>query len=148
MALLSFSDVERFYGQQTVLRKVTFSLNPGERVGLVGRNGAGKTTIIRLIMENEAPDLGQVVRARGLRLGYLPQEMMARGGVSLLELVMDTAEEFRKVEADLAAIGEELAQKSDAGASAADLMELAEHQGHLMNLFEALGGWEKEVEDG
>lgn len=146
MALISFSEVDKFYGRQDVLRGVTFSLNAGERVGLVGRNGAGKTTIIRLIMENESSDSGRVVRARGLRLGYLPQELMAQKGLTLLGLVMDTAEEFRKVETDLALIGEELAQKSQGGATEEELMELAERQGQLMHMFESLGGWGKEAE--
>ncbi|MDR1045888.1 MAG: ATP-binding cassette domain-containing protein [Candidatus Adiutrix sp.] len=146
MALISFSEVSRFYGRQDVLTGVTLSLNAGQRVGLVGRNGAGKTTIIRLIMDQESPDSGTITRARGLRLGYLPQELPGRRGLSLLELVMDTAEEFREVERELAEAGEELARKSAAGAEAEELMELARRQGRLMHLFESLGGWEKEAE--
>ena len=146
MALISFSDVSRFYGRQDVLTSVTLSVNPGERVGLVGRNGAGKTTIIRLIMDKESPDSGRVTKARGLRLGYLPQELMGRQGISLLEMVMDTAEEYRKVEAELAQVGAELAERSRAGGDREELMELAGRQGHLMHLFESLGGWEKESE--
>lgn len=146
MALISFSDVNRFYGRQDVLTGVTLSINAGERVGLVGRNGAGKTTIIRLIMEKENPDSGRVTRARGLRLGYLPQELMGQRGISLLALVMDTAEEFRRVEAELAEVNAALAEKSEAGADQEELMELARRQGHLIHLFESLGGWEKESE--
>ena len=146
MALVSFSDVDRFYGRHDVLNKVSFTINPGERIGLVGRNGAGKTTIIRLIMDKENPDEGQITKARGLRLGYLPQELLGRSGQTLLGLVMDTAEEFRRVENELALVNEELAEKSAAGAGEAELMELAERQGHLMHLFESLGGWEKEAE--
>lgn len=146
MALISFSDVNRFYGRQDVLTGVTLSINAGERVGLVGRNGAGKTTIIRLIMEAESPDSGRVTRARGLRLGYLPQELMGRRGLSLLDLVMDTAEEFRRVEAELTEINAALAEKSGEKAGVEELMELAQRQGHLMYLFESLGGWGKEAE--
>ena len=146
MALLSFSEVSRFYGRQDVLNGVTLSINPGERVGLVGRNGAGKTTIIRLIMEKESLDSGTITRAKGLRLGYLPQELMGRQGLSLLDLVMDMAEEYREVEAELALVSAELAEKSAAGVDQADLMELAQRQGHLLHLFESLGGWEKEAE--
>ncbi|MDR0882670.1 MAG: ABC-F family ATP-binding cassette domain-containing protein [Candidatus Adiutrix sp.] len=146
MALVSFSDVSRFYGRQDVLAGVTLAINPGERVGLVGRNGAGKTTIIRLIMDRENPDSGRVTRAKDLRLGYLPQEMTNRRGLSLLELVMDTAEEFRRVEAELAGVNQELADQSAAGAGELELMELAQRHGHLLHLFESLGGWEKEAE--
>lgn len=146
MALVSFSEVGRFYGKQDVLSNVTLTINPGERVGLVGRNGAGKTTIIRMIMEKEHPDEGTVTKARGLRLGYLPQELMGQRGQTLLGLVMDTAEEYRRVESELAMVNEELAEKSRLRATPAELMELAERQGHLMHLFESLGGWGKEAE--
>lgn len=145
MALVSFSDVSKFYGRQDVLTSVTLSINAGERVGLVGRNGAGKTTIIRMIIDNETPDSGTVTKARGLRLGYLPQELMAQKGQKLLDMVMDTAEEFRRVETELALVNEELAQKSSSG-DQDELMELAERQSHLLHLFESLGGWEKESE--
>ncbi|MDR1921547.1 MAG: ATP-binding cassette domain-containing protein [Candidatus Adiutrix sp.] len=144
MALISFSDVTRFYGRQDVLAGVTLSINAGERVGLVGRNGAGKTTIIRLIMEQEGPDSGTLTRAKGLRIGYLPQEIAGQRGLALLDMVMNTAEEFRKVESELNLVNSELANKSAAGASPVELMELAERQGRLLHLFESLGGWEKE----
>ncbi|MDR3038127.1 MAG: ATP-binding cassette domain-containing protein, partial [Candidatus Adiutrix sp.] len=144
MALISLSEVGRFYGRQDVLTGATLALNPGERVGLVGRNGAGKTTLIRLILGLENPDSGSVTRAKGLRLGYLPQELTARRGLTLLELVLDTAEEYRRVEAELALVGEELAAKSRDG-DPGELMELARRQSHLLHLFEALGGWDKEA---
>ncbi|MDR2934856.1 MAG: ATP-binding cassette domain-containing protein, partial [Candidatus Adiutrix sp.] len=145
MALVSFSEVSRFYGRQDVLAGVTLALSPGERVGLVGRNGAGKTTLIRLLLDLESPDSGTITRAKGLRTGYLPQELSARSGLTLLELVLDTAEEYRKVEAELAWVGEELNAKSQGGAPE-ELMELAGRQGRLMQIFEALGGWSKEAE--
>ena len=146
MALVSFSEVGKFYGKHDVLNHVTMAINPGEKVGLVGRNGAGKTTIIRMIMDKENPDEGTVTRARGLRLGYLPQELMGQRGQSLLALVMDTAEEYRRVENELALVSEELAEKGQGSGTPEELMELAGRQGHLMHLFESLGGWEKEAE--
>ena len=51
--LFRLEDVYKSYGAQTVLRGATFQINPGERVGLVGRNGAGKTTIFRLVTGRE-----------------------------------------------------------------------------------------------
>lgn len=145
MALISFSEVGKFYGRQDVLKAVSFFIKAGERVGLVGRNGAGKTTLINLIMQRENPDEGGITRARGLRLGHLPQELISRSGLSLLALVMDTAEEYRRVEAELAVVNAEMAEKAGA-ASAEELMELAARQGQLMQLFESLGGWQKEAE--
>ena len=98
MPLVSFSDVCRFHDRQDVLKDVTLSIEPGERIGLVGRNGAGKTTIIRMIMDQEAPNSGLVTRARGLRLGYLPQDVMAHSNDRLLALVLDTDPRWREVQ--------------------------------------------------
>ena len=60
MALISFSDVSRFYGRQDVLSGVTLAINPGERVGLVGRNGAGKTTLMKVLFGLYSPDAGTI----------------------------------------------------------------------------------------
>src|SRR5213075_1871319 len=67
--LFRLSDVHKSYGAQDVLRGTSFQINPGEHVGLVGRNGAGKTTIFRLVAGEETADKGDVVRARGVKLG-------------------------------------------------------------------------------
>jgi ATP-binding cassette subfamily F protein 3 len=122
---------------------VTISIEPGERIGLVGRNGAGKTTIIRLIMGEEAPDAGQVVKTKGLKLGYLPQDVLSETDQKLLALVLDTDPEFRKVETELREVEEKLAQ-SDLGNE--ELTLLAERHGHLMERFEAMNGWGREAE--
>ncbi|MDR1050062.1 MAG: ABC-F family ATP-binding cassette domain-containing protein [Deltaproteobacteria bacterium] len=144
MSLVSFSDVCRFHNRQDVLKGVTLSIEPGERIGLVGRNGAGKTTIIRLIMDEEAPDSGQVSKARGLKLGYLPQDVMAQANLPLLTLVMDTNPEYNKIELELLDIEGEMARPDVT--DEARLMELADRHGHLLTRFEALGGWAREAE--
>ncbi len=85
--LFRLTDITKSYGAQDVLRGATFQINPGEHVGLVGRNGAGKTTILRLITGAETPDKGEVDRLRGLRYGVLAQHVDFTGS----ETVMDTA---------------------------------------------------------
>ena len=70
--LFRLSEVHKSYGTQDVLRGVSLQVNPGEHVGLVGRNGSGKTTIFRLINQEEQADRGDVIRAKGVRLGLRP----------------------------------------------------------------------------
>lgn len=71
--LITLSSVNFGYGDNLILTDVNFSVNEGERVGLVGENGAGKTTLIKLILGELFPDSGEVVKKNGLRIGYLAQ---------------------------------------------------------------------------
>src|SRR5437763_5446624 len=73
--LFRLEDVHKSYGAHEVLRGVTLQINPGERVGLVGRNGAGKTTIFRLLTGQESSDSGDVVKINDLKLGLLEQHV-------------------------------------------------------------------------
>src|SRR5258707_5460915 len=73
-ALLTANDLALAYGVQRLLEAVTLSVAPGEKVGLVGRNGCGKTSLLRILAGHQSADAGEVTRQRGLRIGYLPQE--------------------------------------------------------------------------
>src|SRR4051812_4817850 len=72
--LLGANDLALAYGHQRLLEAVTLVVAPGEKVGLVGRNGCGKTSLLRILAGHQMPDAGEVTRKRGLRIGYLPQE--------------------------------------------------------------------------
>ncbi len=71
--LVNLSDVSKGYATRTVLREVTLGISAGERIGVVGNNGDGKTTLLRLIAGVETPDSGVVTRAGGLTLALLAQ---------------------------------------------------------------------------
>ncbi|MEP7014688.1 MAG: ABC-F family ATP-binding cassette domain-containing protein [Verrucomicrobiota bacterium] len=73
-ALLSANELRVAYGHQPLLTGATLAVAAGEKVGVVGRNGSGKTTLLKILSAEEAPDSGEVVRRRGLRVGYLPQQ--------------------------------------------------------------------------
>jgi ATP-binding cassette subfamily F protein 3 len=99
--LFRLTEVTKSYGAQEVLRGVTFQINPGEHVGLVGRNGAGKTTILRLIMGAETPDNGEIERLRGFRYGALAQHVDFRGEQTLIEAALEVFEKLRSLEAKM-----------------------------------------------
>ncbi len=72
MALVSLQDVSISFGGPLVLDQVTLHIEQGERACLLGRNGEGKSTLMRLINDDLVPDQGELLRQQGLRVGYLP----------------------------------------------------------------------------
>jgi len=119
--LFRFADVYKSYGAQDVLRAVSFQINPGEHVGLVGRNGAGKTTILRLITEEESPDRGEIERLRGLRVGVLAQHVDFSGGMTLIEAALGVFANLLALESKMRSL--EQAMTEETGARLDQVME-------------------------
>lgn len=93
-------DVHKEYGERVVLNGVSVSINPGDRIGLVGANGVGKTTLIRVLTGVEQPDRGSVSN-EGIRIGYLAQDFTVDGEKTVHEVategikhLVDALEEF------------------------------------------------------
>jgi len=120
-------------GAQEVLRGVSLTLHSGEKVGLVGRNGAGKTTLLSLIAGSAAPTEGRVLRAPGLRVGYVEQGTSAWRG-TLWAVAAAGLAYVRELEAALRAAETRL-----------DGPEGLEHYAALTALFEGAGGYEAEA---
>jgi ATP-binding cassette, subfamily F, member 3 len=110
--LLRLENVYKSYGAEEILRGVSFQINPGEKVGLVGRNGAGKTTIFRLLLHQEAPDRGQLFRASNLSLGLLEQKHRFVHGTTVLETALAVFHNLREIEQRLQQL-EELMSRTD-----------------------------------
>jgi ATP-binding cassette subfamily F protein uup len=84
-ALLSVNDLALAYGYQKLIEGVTLSVSPGEKVGLVGRNGCGKTSLLKILTGEVKADAGEISQRRGLRVGYLPQEFELDGNSTVRE---------------------------------------------------------------
>jgi len=84
-ALLSANELTLAYGHQRLLTGVTLTVAPGEKVGLVGRNGCGKTSLLKILSGVDQADDGEISRRRGLRIGYLPQEFELDGTKTVRE---------------------------------------------------------------
>ena len=86
--MLQLSNICKRYGDVTVLENVSFIVNPGDRLGLIGPNGCGKTTLLRIIAGQERPDGGSVqFHPPGLRLGYLEQGQHYAEGDTLADFL-------------------------------------------------------------
>src|SRR5688572_23384703 len=90
-ALLSFKDLALRFGNQDVLTAATLAIGEREKVGLVGRNGSGKSSLLRIIAGEEQPDAGVVSRRSGLIVGYLPQDFRLNDDATVEANVRDGA---------------------------------------------------------
>jgi ATP-binding cassette subfamily F protein uup len=89
--IISASEITVRYGDRAVLDTATLGIQEGERLGLVGRNGAGKTTFLRILAGLQSPDRGEVSRQRDLVVSYLPQDFMLDATKSVAENIRDGA---------------------------------------------------------
>lgn len=103
--LFRLNDISKSYAGNEVLRDVSFQVNAGERIGLVGRNGAGKTTIFKLLTRAESPDTGEIVTMNNLKLGLLEQhvdfdsaETVHTAALSAFKHIHDIEAEMRRLE--------------------------------------------------
>jgi len=107
--MITVGNLTKSFGSQLLFEGVSFNINPRERVGLVGRNGHGKTTLFRLIVGAESPDAGAISRPKGYRVGYVLQHLQFTEDTALKEGMTELPEEERdhhwKVEKILAGLG-------------------------------------------
>ncbi len=102
--LFRLSDVKKSYGGDEILRGVSFQVNPDEKIGLVGRNGAGKTTVFRIVIGTESADSGDIVRMNGLRLGLLDQHVDFGSGETVHTAALSAFREIHDIEAEMRAL--------------------------------------------
>ena len=142
--MLRLEKISKIYPTGEVLREVTWEVKAGDRIGLVGVNGAGKSTQMRLIAGLEEPSSGQVVRQGNPRIAYLQQEFDVDPQRTVRAELFQAFGEAAEVRNRTSAV--ELEMASDKAAADPDhLEELIHELGHLHERFEALHGYELEA---
>ena len=138
MGVIQLEGVSKAYGDRVLFRDVTWQLSGRERIGLVGPNGIGKTTLCRILVGLEPPDTGRVSRARETTVGYLPQEAAGEARGSVLGEALSGFPEVWEIERQLEAVAARLHEAADDALTA--------RYGDLQHRFEALGGYRLETE--
>lgn len=92
MNLINIENVTKAYTERKLLDGASFSLQDGEKVGVIGINGTGKSTLLKIIAGIEEPDEGSVVRANHIVVRYLPQNPVFDGNMTILESVLSGAD--------------------------------------------------------
>jgi ATPase subunit of ABC transporter with duplicated ATPase domains len=87
--LLSISAISKAYGMQQVLKDISFTIHPDQHVGLIGANGVGKTTLLKIILGEVEADQGEVTLAKGTQVGCLPQIITDYSSKTIDEFIAD-----------------------------------------------------------
>ena len=111
--MISINNLTVAYGGFTLLNEINFHVSESDKIGLVGKNGAGKSTILKLICGLQSPTSGKVAVPTGLKIGYLPQIMEHHRGRSVIDEAMTAFAEMFDLEAELERITLELSERQD-----------------------------------
>ena len=146
MSILTVTNLSKSFGADQLFSDITFSIAAGQKFGLVGRNGGGKTTLLRILMGQELPDTTGATPARislaaGRRLGYLKQEAPVHPERTLAEEVEVALGPYRAAQAAIEASGIAM---GEAGDDADKLQEALDAYTEAQDDFESRGGWELE----
>jgi ATPase subunit of ABC transporter with duplicated ATPase domains len=138
MSLIRLNNVSMKYEDRPVLRNVFFKLNEGERVGLIGKNGTGKTTVLRLILDQIEPTAGAVEREAGLKIAYFSQFSALDGSLSVRQVLEDLFADLRALEEQLNHLAAALETVEDPD----EMERLLERQAAGLDEMTRRDGWE------
>ena len=130
--MISINELTVAYGGFTLLDGVSFHISESDKIGLVGKNGAGKSTIMKLICGQQAPTSGHIDKPAHVHIGYLPQIMEHHKGLSVMEEAMTAFRHMFELEAELERINGELSQRTDY--ESADYGELIARLGEINDI--------------
>lgn len=111
--MISINGITVAYGSYTLLDNINFHISESDKIGLVGKNGAGKSTIMKLICGLQSPTSGQIDKPNHIKIGYLPQIMEHHKGKTVMEETMTAFSAMTDLENELEKIGKELAERQD-----------------------------------
>ena len=133
--MLQIRDLSYFIGERRLLDGAEWLVQPGKRSALVGPNGVGKTTLLRILNGDLEYNSGSIITPKEYRIGYLPQEEIAVTGTSILQTVLEGQKEVKELEKKIADLHEQLATAEE------QRDDLLERLGMLEHRFEVMDGY-------
>ncbi|MBQ0125520.1 MAG: ABC-F family ATP-binding cassette domain-containing protein, partial [Clostridiales bacterium] len=138
MIILTASDVTVEYGTDVVLSKINFSINEGDRLGIVGVNGAGKSTLLRIIAGEQNASRGDVFISKGRTVGMLEQNAMLESDKTIYEEMLVAFDDAVRTEARLSELEKQINEYGGDERSASVIAEFSSLTEH----FKQIGGYE------
>ncbi len=111
--MITLANIELYFGQRCLFNQVSYQINPGDKLGLVGKNGAGKSTLLKLISGKIKPDNGQISFSKGIKLGYLEQDISENSTQGLIDYVVSGKSDISSIQDRIDQIGDILATNPD-----------------------------------
>src|SRR6185437_647302 len=121
--MLQLTSAGKRFGHKLLFEKVDWQITPGERTGLVGGNGTGKSTLLRILAGIDSLDDGLIERTGGMTIGYLPQDGLQLRGRSVFDECLSAFEKTHAIEQKIQMLHSQLADISAEGAKYADLAD-------------------------
>ncbi|HBF36529.1 MAG TPA: hypothetical protein DDW50_04330, partial [Firmicutes bacterium] len=141
MPLIQLNNLNKFYGATPILQDISLTIQIGEKWGLVGRNGCGKTTLMKILTGEEDYDGGEFHLAQNCRVGYLRQEPDFNSDISMYEELRNIFQDLDLLQSQ---IDELQQQMSVPGLSPTELAAFIENHHFLTEKFDQMGGYQIE----
>ena len=140
--MITLNHIRKQFGSRVLLKDCSLQIGVRDRVGLIGPNGSGKTTLFKMILGEEFIDEGEILVAKGVKIGYLPQEVMGFQGNLVLDEVLKSLTNITSLQDKMKILEEELSSVEDPK----EQERLAKEYGKLQERYTLLGGYGLEAE--
>jgi ATP-binding cassette subfamily F protein 3 len=140
--MITLQHVQKSFGSSVIFRDCSLQIGARDRLGLIGPNGSGKTTLFRMILGEEPIEEGEILIAKHVKIGHLPQEVVTFSGNKVLQEVLESSAGIISLQHKMAVLEEELSSLKDPG----DHEKLAKEYGKLQDRYALLGGYGLESE--
>ncbi len=140
--MITLNHVQKQFGSKIIFKDCSLQIGVRDRIGLIGPNGSGKTTLFKTILEEESIDEGEILIAKGVKIGYLPQEVMTFSGNTVLNEVLKSLIGITSLQDKMKILEEELPSIEDPK----EQERLAKEYGKLQERYTLLGGYGLEAE--
>jgi len=143
--MVNLTNIKVAYGSRILFKNAGFLIRPGDKIGLVGPNGSGKTTVFRLIASEESPDEGTVTVDPGIVVGYFSQDVGEMSGHSVLNEVLTGAGRVFEANIEMTEMEHLMSdQEAMSKMDDSDMEKFMDHYGEVQSEFQNLGGYELE----
>jgi len=143
--MIQLSAAGKRFGGKILFEDLNWLVTPNARVGLVGANGTGKTTLLKVLAGLESLDYGVISRTKGISAGYLPQDGLTFAGRTIFEECMSVFDDVRQMEHEMQALAVRMGEVDHTGA---EYEAIADRFHHLQITFQALDGYALEAQVG